>query len=70
MLIKFQNFIEKNLLFILFVEVSIFCIFSYLVMNDISPVNKYDENAYLNHVRTILMSDNYWYLGDRNRMPF
>ena len=55
MLIKFQNFIEKNLLFILFVEVSIFCIFSYLVMNDISPVNKYDENAYLNHVRTILM---------------
>tara|TARA_B100001564_G_C20640545_1_gene671919 strand:- start:594 stop:1871 length:1278 start_codon:yes stop_codon:yes gene_type:complete len=70
MLIKFQNFIEKNLLFILFVEISIFCIFSYLVMNDISPVNKYDENAYLNHVRTILMSDNYWYLGDRNRMPF
>ena len=31
-------------------------------MNEISPINKYDENAYLAHVETILISENYWYL--------
>ena len=70
MLIKIQNFTEKYTISILFVEVIAFFTFTYLIMNDISPINKYDENAYLNHVRTILTSENYWYLGDRNRMPF
>ena len=69
MLIKVQNFIEKYIKLLLFIEVLFFFIFTYLVMNEISPINKYDENAYLAHVETILISENYWYLGDRNRMP-
>ncbi len=69
MLTKTQNFIEKNIKLLLFTEVLFFAIFTYLVMNEISPVNKYDENAYLAHAETILISENYWYLGDRNRMP-
>ena len=36
-------------------------------MNEISPINKYDENAYLDHAKTILISENYWYLGDRKQ---
>ena len=69
MLTKIQNFTEKYTNSLLLFEVIAFFTFTLLIMNDISPVNKYDENAYLNHVRTILLSDNYWYLGDRNRMP-
>ena len=69
MLIKVQNFIEKNIKLLLFTEVLFFAIFTYFVMNEISPINKYDENAYLDHAKTILISENYWYLGDRNRMP-
>ena len=69
MLTKTQNFIEKNIKLLLFTEVLFFAIFTYFVMNEISPINKYDENAYLDHAKTILISENYWYLGDRNRMP-
>ena len=69
MLTKPQNFIEKNIKLLLFTEVLFFAIFTYFVMNEISPINKYDENAYLDHAKTILISENYWYLGDRNRMP-
>jgi len=69
MLIKVQNFVEKYIKLLLLIEVLFFAIFTYLVMNEISPINKYDENAYLAHAETILISENYWYLGDRNRMP-
>ena len=69
MLTRIQNFTEKYITSLLLFEIIAFFTFTLLVMNEISPVNKYDENAYLDHVRTILLSDNYWYLGDRNRMP-
>ncbi len=69
MLNKFHKFVEKYTVSILLIEIFIFFIFTYLVMNEISPIKKYDENAYLMHVRSILAADNYWYLGDRNRMP-
>ena len=69
MLTRIQNFTEKYINSLLLFEIIAFFTFTLLVMNEISPVNKYDENAYLDHVRTILLSDNYWYLGDRNRMP-
>ena len=69
MLTRIENFTEKYINSLLLFEIIAFFTFTLLVMNDISPVNKYDENAYLDHVKTILLSDNYWYLGDRNRMP-
>ena len=69
MLYKLQNFVKENTILLLIIEVFAFFTISLMIMNEISPINKYDENAYLEHVRTILLSDNYWYLGDRNRMP-
>ena len=69
MLTKVSKFIQKYTISILLFEIFMFFTFTYLVMNEISPINKYDENAYLMHVRSILSADNYWYLGDRNRMP-
>jgi hypothetical protein len=69
MLYKLQNFIKENTILLLIIEIFAFFIISLMIMNEISPINKYDENAYLEHVRTILLSENYWYLGDRNRMP-
>ena len=69
MLNKLQNFIKENATLTLIIEIFVFFTISLIIINEISPVNKYDENAYLEHVRTILLSENYWYLGDRNRMP-
>ena len=69
MLDKLQNFIKEKTILILIIEIFVFFTISLMIINDISPLNKYDENAYLEHVRTILLSENYWYLGDRNRMP-
>lgn len=69
MLNKIQNFTRKYTISIIFFEIITFFTITLLIMNEISPVSKYDENAYLDHVRTILLSENYWYLGDRNRMP-
>lgn len=69
MLNRIQNFTKKYTISIIFFEIITFFTITLLIMNDISPVSKYDENAYLDHVRTILLSENYWYLGDRNRMP-
>ena len=69
MLYKLQNFIKENTILFLIIEIFAFFTISLMIINEISPINKYDENAYLEHVRTILLSDNYWYLGDRNRMP-
>ena len=34
-----------------------------------SPYPEFDELAYISHVETIAESPNYYYLGDRNRMP-
>lgn len=69
MLNKIQNFFQKYSTSIILFEILVFFTFTYFVMNEISPINKYDENAYLMHVRSILAAENYWYLGDRNRMP-
>ena len=69
MLNKIQNFTRKYTISIILFEIITFFTITLLIMNEISPVSKYDENAYLDHVRTILLSENYWYLGDRNRMP-
>ena len=69
MLNKIQNFTRKYTISIIFFEIITFFTITLLIMNEISPVSRYDENAYLDHVRTILLSENYWYLGDRNRMP-
>lgn len=69
MLSRIQNFTRKYTISIIFFEIITFFTITLLIMNEISPVSKYDENAYLDHVRTILLSENYWYLGDRNRMP-
>jgi hypothetical protein len=69
MLSRIQDFTRKYTILVIFFEIITFFTITLLIMNEISPVSKYDENAYLDHVRTILLSENYWYLGDRNRMP-
>ena len=53
----------KNFIFFNFVLVSIYLSFKL----HLGP--EYDELAHLSHVNEIFNSKNYWYLGDRNRMP-
>lgn len=53
----------KNFIFFNFILVSIFLSFK------LHSGPEYDELAHLSHVNEIFNSKNYWYLGDRNRMP-
>lgn len=53
---------------VLFIN-SIFVLSALVIAYNFSPYPEFDELAYISHVETIVESPNYYYLGDRNRMP-
>ncbi len=64
--------IENEELYFKITKILIFCgyFFGALFLSlTISPFPQYDELAYIEHVKQISNSNNFWYLGDRNRMP-
>lgn len=64
---RFEDKIRLNIvLFFIFIFFALSSIFLVLHQGN-NP--EFDELAYISHVETIYESDNYWYLGDRNRMP-
>ncbi len=55
--------LNLKIIYFFFISSSIYLAFS------LSPFPEFDELAYIKHVEEIANSNNFWYLGDRNRMP-
>ena len=66
--ISFFENIKKIHIVLLFVNL-LFFISALFFSFKFSIFPEYDELAYIDHVKTISESKNYFYLGDRNRMP-
>ena len=67
--VKLKHFIENKIYLVLGIKYFIFFGFAYYLGFIVHVYPIYDELAYIDHVKTIGLSDNFWYLGDRNRMP-
>ena len=68
-MVKLKHFIENKIYLVIGIKYLLFSGFAYYLAFNIHVYPIYDELAYLDHVKTIGLSDNFWYLGDRNRMP-
>ena len=68
-MVKLKHFIENKIYLVIGIKYLLFSGFAYYLAFNIHIYPIYDELAYLDHVKTIGLSDNFWYLGDRNRMP-
>ncbi len=72
---RFENLIkavENEEFYFKITKILIFCAYFFgaiFLSLTISPFPQYDELAYIDHVKKISNSNNFWYLGDRNRMP-